>query len=104
MLSLAAAVSAPLRTRSANATPGPQCAIIATTLRGVSAVPALRPLVLALGLPPVLEHAISDVKSSREAASVSMQRPMFRSFMSIVSFRCDYVVGVIARPEAGRDW
>src|SRR5215470_14440828 len=33
MLSLAAAVSAPLRTRSANATPGPQCAIIATILR-----------------------------------------------------------------------
>ena len=58
-LSFAAAVSAPLRTRSQNAFPGTPWVIIAIVMRGVSAVPAPIPPSVVRGFPPVLEHADS---------------------------------------------
>ena len=57
MLSLAAAVSAPLRTRSQNVSPGTSWVIIAMVARGVSAVPAPIPDPEESGFPPVLEQA-----------------------------------------------
>src|SRR6185312_580080 len=71
MLSFAAAVSAPLRTRSQNALPGTPCVIMATVTRGVSAVPAAIPLPEPRGRPPVLEHDARARTAARTTAALN---------------------------------
>src|SRR5512139_966453 len=56
MLSFLAAVSAPLRIRSQNESPGTSWVIIAIVIRGVSTVPPPPPSPDPAGLPPVDEH------------------------------------------------
>src|SRR6476661_7790421 len=73
MLSLAAAVSAPLRTKSQKALPGTPWVTIATVTRGVSAVPAVSPLSEVRGRPPVLEH---DARASTAARQL-LRRVLF---------------------------
>src|ERR1700682_604157 len=68
MLSFFAAVSAPLRIRSQNESPGTSCVIIAMVTRGVSAVPPPIPPPVSRGLPPVLEHDAIPTTSTLAAA------------------------------------
>src|SRR5262245_33744943 len=68
MLSFFAAVSAPLRIRSQNVSPGGPWVTIATVNRGVSAWPAPIPSPVVRGLPPVLEQAVSAAKIPMDAA------------------------------------
>src|SRR5882724_10028430 len=75
MLSFLAAVSAPLRTRSQNESPGTSCVIIAIVTRGVSAaVPPPIPPPFSWGFPPVLEHDASKLITAAAAATVAAPR------------------------------
>src|SRR3954454_12515749 len=73
MLSFFAAVSAPLRTRSQNESPGTSWVIIAIVTRGVSAVPPPMPPPDSWGFPPVLEHDASKLITAA-AATVAAPR------------------------------
>ena len=73
---LRAAVSAPLRIRSQNESPGTSWVIIATVTRSVSACPALMPPPESSGLPPLLEQAASAVATrAPPAANATMRTP-----------------------------
>src|SRR4051795_11632056 len=68
MLSFLAAVSAPLRIRSQNESPGTSWVIIAIVTRGVSAVLPPMPPPDSWGLPPVPEHDASKLITAAAAA------------------------------------
>src|SRR5690349_18851411 len=91
MLSFLAAVSAPLRTRSQNESPGTSWVIMAMTIRGVSAVPDPMPPPLLCGLPPVLEHALSSVTAASPRAAAAFVRVLRARGRSLLS-------GVIGGP------
>src|SRR6478736_8535604 len=75
MLSFLAAVSAPLRTKSQNESPGTSWVTIAIVTRGVSAaVPPPIPPPFSWGLPPVLEHDASKLITAAAAATVAARR------------------------------
>src|SRR4030088_939444 len=74
MLSFLAAVSAPLRIRSQNESPGTSWVIIAIVARGVSAVPPPIPPPFCCGFPPVLEHDASKLITAAAAATVAAPR------------------------------
>src|SRR6478752_10799492 len=75
MLSFFAAVSAPLRIKSQNESPGTSWVIIAIVTRGVSAaVPPPIPPPFSWGLPPVLEHDASKLITAAAAATVAARR------------------------------
>src|SRR5882724_12373794 len=74
MLSFFAAVSAPLRTKSQNESPGTSWVIIAIVTRGVSAVLPPMPPPDSWGFPPVLEHDASKLITAAAAATVAAPR------------------------------
>src|SRR4051794_21955931 len=69
MLSFLAAVSAPLRIRSQNESPGTSWVIMAIVTRGVSAVLPPMPPPDSWGFPPVLEHDASKLITAAGAAT-----------------------------------
>src|SRR6478752_9743504 len=75
MLSFFAAVSAPLRIKSQNESPGTSWVIIAIVTRGVSAaVPPPIPPPFSWGLPPVDEHDASKLITAVAATIVAAPR------------------------------
>src|SRR3981081_4126956 len=72
MLSFLAAVSAPLRIRSQNESPGTSWVIIAIVARGVPPAPPPLPPPFCCGFPPVLEHdAIPNASTLAPAIAAS---------------------------------